>query len=306
MMWRVVLALFPVFIASFIAFGFQALRILGIAATTALLTEIGARTLFRKPATVHDGTSLISALLFALLLPPSLPSWTVALGSAFGIFFGKEIFGGLGQNPFNPALVGYAFLLVAFPDAGGGFSETLLVQDSWIGIFTLLLGGAILFGSRVIHWEIPLIYIGSVLGFSAALGHSPGEDLFSGVVLFAALFLVTDPVTTPMTRAGERWFCVVSGLLAALIRPGAALPAALSSGILATNAMNPWLDRWIRPRRSFYQGQKEALAKVKMIRLEPKPSARALPLNFRRLAFELLRWIGFILFVALLLYGLNR
>ncbi len=307
MMWTVVLALGPAVAASLILSGFQAFRVLVVATAASLLTEIGARKVFGKQPAVGDGSAVISALLFALLLPPALPSWMVALGSAFGILFGKEIFGGLGQNPFNPALVGCVFLWLAFPFKADLFMNDLAVLNSFLGVGALVIGGAMLLGARLIHWEIPFLYLGSVVGFSAALGHPVESSLLSGVFLFAALFLVTDPVTSPITRAGERWFALGSGLLAALTRPLVPSQASMAYAILTMNAMNPWLDRYLRPSRSLrLQKRPEALERIKILRLEPKSRERGGPRSFQAFALEFLRWLAFISLLALLLYGLNH
>ena len=123
-MWNVVGALVPVVGAAAWFFGVSALLVILAAALGALLTE---RALGRG-GTIGDGSAVITGLLLGLTLPAGLPLWMAFLGAAFGIGFGKLVWGGLGQNVFNPALVGRAFLQAAFPVAittwpltGGGF-----------------------------------------------------------------------------------------------------------------------------------------------------------------------------------------
>ncbi|MHB1097674.1 MAG: RnfABCDGE type electron transport complex subunit D [Gemmatimonadaceae bacterium] len=112
-MWTVAASLVPVVLSSAFFFGISAILVILAAMFGALLTE---RAL-SKPGTLQDGSAMITGLLLGLSLPPGIPLWMAALGGAFGIGFGKVIWGGLGQNAFNPALIGRAFLQTAFPVA---------------------------------------------------------------------------------------------------------------------------------------------------------------------------------------------
>jgi electron transport complex protein RnfD len=112
-MWNVAASLAPIIAAAAWAFGVSALLVIAASALGALATE---RT-FGKGGTLADGSAVITGLLLGLSLPAGLPLWMAFLGGAFGIGFGKLVWGGLGQNVFNPALVGRAFLQAAFPVA---------------------------------------------------------------------------------------------------------------------------------------------------------------------------------------------
>ncbi|HUH12618.1 MAG TPA: RnfABCDGE type electron transport complex subunit D [Longimicrobiales bacterium] len=112
-MWSVVLSLMPVVAVSTWLFGAAALLVIAAATLGALLTERA----FGPGGTLRDGSAAITGLLLGLTLPAGMPLWMAFLGGAFGIGFGKLIFGGLGQNIFNPALLGRAFLQAAFPTA---------------------------------------------------------------------------------------------------------------------------------------------------------------------------------------------
>ena len=125
-MWNVVGSLVPVIVASAWFFGVSALLV--VAAAT--LGAVAAERAVGKGGTLADGSAAITGLLLGLTLPAGMPLWMVFLGGAFAIGFGKAVWGGLGQNVFNPALVGRAFLQAAFPVAittwpsvGGGFFE---------------------------------------------------------------------------------------------------------------------------------------------------------------------------------------
>jgi len=113
-MWSVVISLVPVVAASIYFFGPSAILVLLASIAGCLLTE---RMFGSNPGSVADGSAMITGLLLGLTLPPGFPLWMAFLGGVFGMGFGKLIYGGLGQNIFNPALVGRAFLQAAFPVA---------------------------------------------------------------------------------------------------------------------------------------------------------------------------------------------
>jgi len=112
-MWNVVGSLVPIVGASVWFFGPSALLVILAATLGALLPE----RLFGRSGSLGDGSAVITGILLGLTLPPGLPLWMAFLGGVFGIAFGKLVFGGLGQNIFNPALLGRAFLQAAFPVA---------------------------------------------------------------------------------------------------------------------------------------------------------------------------------------------
>jgi electron transport complex protein RnfD len=116
-MFNVVLALLPTTLFAVYAFGLTALLTLVTALASCLLTEHVVCKLTRKASTVGDWSVTITGLLYGLTLPPGLPLWMVAVGGFIAVGMGKLLFGGLGYNPFNPALVGRAFLQAAFPVA---------------------------------------------------------------------------------------------------------------------------------------------------------------------------------------------
>jgi len=113
----VVIALFPVCIFAVYAFGTAAALVLATATISCIVTEHVLCKMTGKPSTVGDWSVAITGLIYGLTLPPALPLWMVAVGGIFAVAIGKFLFGGLGSNAFNPALVGRAFLQAAFPQA---------------------------------------------------------------------------------------------------------------------------------------------------------------------------------------------
>ncbi|MBI5378700.1 MAG: RnfABCDGE type electron transport complex subunit D [Nitrospirae bacterium] len=114
-MWTVVATLLPATLVSVYFFGWDALYVLLLTTGAALGTEAAIQRLLKQPLTIEDGSATVTGLLLALTLPPGSPWWLGIVGGVIAIALGKQVFGGLGYNPFNPALVGRVFLLIAFP-----------------------------------------------------------------------------------------------------------------------------------------------------------------------------------------------
>ncbi len=128
-MWNVVGSLAPIVAVAIYFFGPSAIAVIGAATVGAMGVEwfVGPRK------TLLDGSAAITGILLGLTLPAGMPIWMAFLGGAFGIAFGKLVFGGLGQNPFNPALVGRAFLQAAFPTAITTWPSTEMSWGAWRG-----------------------------------------------------------------------------------------------------------------------------------------------------------------------------
>lgn len=114
-MWWVNASLAPAALWGAYVFGPDALMILAASVLGAVLAEWGASRMLRRPSTIADGSAVCTGLLLALSLPPRLPAWEAFVGAVFAIALGKMIFGGLGFNLFNPAMLGRAFLMASFP-----------------------------------------------------------------------------------------------------------------------------------------------------------------------------------------------
>lgn len=301
-MGEVLLALLPVLAAGCWFFGLGALLVTAMATLGALATEWYFWS--RKQGSLRDNSALLTGLLLGLILPPAIPLWMAFLGGMASIGLGKLIWGGLGQNIFNPALVGRAFLQACFPTAittwnvpsaffelpSSLFALPLMkgqtdavstatplglakfehqvteLQPLLLGnvsgsigetsAVVLILCGVWLAGRRVFDWRLPVSTLLSVAAFSAAL-HLWKPDLYpgplfqilSGGLLFAAVFMVTDPVTTPATLRGAWIFGIGTGFLVVLIRVFGGLPEGVMYAILLMNAVTPHLNRYTQPRR---------------------------------------------------------
>ncbi|MCL0060540.1 RnfABCDGE type electron transport complex subunit D [Dehalococcoidia bacterium] len=279
-MYIVVLALtFPT-IAGIYFFGYRALLVMAVSIAVAVLTEYGVKKLRKRPF-VMDGSAILTGLLLALTLPPTVPLWMVAIGSVFSIAIVKEAFGGLGHNIFNPALGGRAFMAVSFPvemtswvlpmdfvtDAvttatplAEGFVWQLdrleLYKAMLLGniggsigetsALLILVGGLLLIALRIIDWRIPLAYIATVALFTFALGQDAIFHVLAGGLMLGAFFMATDYVTSPITHKGRIIFGVGVGLLTVVIRLFGGLPEGVAFSILMMNAVTPLIDRHIK------------------------------------------------------------
>lgn len=199
-MHSVVMALFPAIAASAYFFGWRAILLILVCVATCMLTEYGVQKIRKKPIRVHDGSAIITGILLALMLPPTFPVFGAILGSAFAIGVGKQLFGGLGYNFFNPALLGRAFLLATYPvlittwsapgqvgaiDAISAATPLALwkfehqsvpLMDLFIGnvagslgetsVIAILIGGLYLRWKGIINWKLPLGYLGAIAVFS--------------------------------------------------------------------------------------------------------------------------------------------
>ena len=229
-----------------------------------------------------DISWIVSPLVLALMLPPTIKLWVVAVASTFGIFFGKSIFGGLGKNIFNPAVVGVLFVTISFPAMitaaewihpsiadftgttplvmlNGGGEFTYLFKDLLfgnvpgnigetfrIGIIVLGIGLLVL---KVADWRIPVSFLGATLVMTA-IGHwlspsvfpDPIISLFVGGILFAAFFVATDPVTAPVKANGRIVFGIGLAFFTVLIRNFATFQEGVIFAIILMNAIAPLID----------------------------------------------------------------
>ncbi len=116
LMYGVIIALVPAFMVSLFVFGIGALIVTSISIITCVLTEyLIQKLILKSESSISDGSAIVTGTLLAFNLPSNLPWWMIVIGCIFAIAIGKMVFGGLGNNPFNPALVGRVFLLISFP-----------------------------------------------------------------------------------------------------------------------------------------------------------------------------------------------
>ena len=114
-MFMVILALLPACLAGIWHFGVRALWIMLLTVASAVAWEVLANKVMKQKLSIYDGTAILTGLLLAMNLPPTVPEWVCVLGAFIAIVLGKMVYGGMGYNPFNPALVGRVALLLGLP-----------------------------------------------------------------------------------------------------------------------------------------------------------------------------------------------
>jgi len=244
--WKVNLSLLPAISASLIFFGVDAARIFVVTVLAAIVGEVVARKLFFKPKTLYDGSAVLTGILLFLMLPPSIPSWMAGLGAFGAIFFGKEIFGGLGANPFNPALVGRAFLQISFPNVMSWAAIPDVPEAAIFLIVAFLIGGGILIWQNLIFWEVPLLHMAIIYFLSSFVGVLPWRQLEAGAIFLIAIYVITDPVTTPLSRYGNRVVAIATAVLALILKwYWQDYLAGVVFAVLIVNAFTPWIDHWV-------------------------------------------------------------
>lgn len=209
-MWGVIIAMLPAFLVSVYFFGIDALVLTLVSVASCLFFEwvIQKYILKGNLSTLSDGSAVITGMLLAFNVPSSLPLWLIILGSLVAIGVGKMTFGGLGKNPFNPALVGRVFLFLSFPTDmamsawpkpsplfGSGIADAITgpttlslikqgkelpaVTDMLVGnvggsfgeisAIAILIGGIYMICRKIISWHIPVSFLGSAFIFALIL-----------------------------------------------------------------------------------------------------------------------------------------
>lgn len=305
-MYTVVIAMVPAMLVSVYFFGLDALKIMLISSLACLFFEWAIQKfLIKGPSTIGDGSALVTGILLAFNVPSNLPIWILIVGAFIAIGMGKMSFGGLGKNPFNPALVGRVFLLISFPvqmtswpapkalfgniaaspDAMGGATPLGFLKEGlrkssvpelmekmpdmmtdFIGFIggslgevsavALLIGAIYMLIKKVITWEIPTAYIGSVVVFTGILWLinpnmyiDPLFHLLTGGLILGAFFMATDMVSSPISTKGQIIFGIGCGVITILIRIWGAYPEGVSFAILIMNAFTPLINRGFKPKR---------------------------------------------------------
>jgi electron transport complex protein RnfD len=324
LMRQVLLACVPGILVLWYFFGWGVFYQIILASLTAVISEalfLKLRGRDWRPA-INDSSALVTAFLLAIAIPPLSPWWLIVIGTSFSIIFVKQLYGGLGFNPFNPAMAGYVLLLISFPvlmsswapsidmwgqqlgllDTGSvifagmtqvgvsytelinGFdgystatplddmknqirlelmpSEILaqpahqLMTTGWMWAnLAFLLGGLYMMWKKTIDWHLPAaLLIGlaaTALLFNLFAPEQYPSALFhllSGGTMFAAFFIITDPVSASTTPKGRWIFGIGVGVLIWVIRTFGGYPDAIAFAILLMNMAVPTIDFYTRPR----------------------------------------------------------
>ena len=276
-MTHVIIGLFPMIIAGVLIFGGSALMLMGLSVAMCLLWEKLFCVITKKKDTTDDLSAVVTGILLSFNVPATLPLWMMVIGTFVAIVITKMLFGGLGQNFANPAIVGRIVLTLSFAEAMTTFVEPFYYRSTdvvtqatplatgkasykdllfgnisgclgEVCAIAILIGGVYLLCMRIITWHIPLAYIGTVGIFSFLAGKDPLYQILSGGLLLGAFFMATDYVTSPTTKTGKLIFGVGCGIITCVIRFYASSAEGVSYAILLMNIITPYIDMATRKK----------------------------------------------------------
>lgn len=278
LMGNVLIALVPSIVASALIFGPRALLLVGVTTAACVGFEYLYCLLMHKPNPVGDLSACVTGVILALNMPVNMPLWIAIVGTLVAIVLVKQLFGGLGYNFANPALIGRIVLFLGFasrmtayvyPDMAvdalasatplnayvNPYNVSLLdmllgIHGGMLGetcILAILLGLAYLLFTHTIQITIPASIVGTVFVLTLLATGSPYVALvrcMSGGLLFGAVFMATDYVTSPFTTKGKLFYGIFIGLVTFLIREFGSMNEGMSFAILLGNLMVPWFNAW--------------------------------------------------------------
>ena len=284
-MYDVVIALIPAFAMAVYSFGVRALILTAVSVATCIATEYIWQKILKRDIEALDGIAILTGILFAFVVPVGMCLQYVIVGNFIAITLGKIVYGGLGHNIFNPALIGRAFVQASWPVAittfaydgkagatvldamkrGIPLTDSLIYEggNQYINAFlgqmggclgetsalALLIGGVYLIYKKQIDWKVPAVMIGTVFVLTWAMGADPLMQIFSGGLFLGAFFMATDMVTSPTTSKGRVVFALGLGILISLIRMKGGYPEGTAYAILIMNGVVPLIDRYIRAKK---------------------------------------------------------
>ena len=272
-MQRVCIALVPTLIASVFIFGINSLILTAVTVAACVFFEWAYCKLMGREIPVADFSAVVTGMLLAFNLPATLPWWMAIVGAFIAIVIVKQLFGGLGYNFANPAIVarialavGFASRMANYPKPANGIdalaSATPLAVSGQLGAgqyvtlllgnhggvlgetcaITILLGGIYLIVTKVISPMIPVTYLATVAVLSLLAGKDPIVQLLSGGLMLGAFFMATDYVTSPTTDKGKLIFGIGLGFITMMIRKFGTMNEGVSFAILLMNLLVPYID----------------------------------------------------------------
>jgi len=279
-MLDVIIALIPALIMSVLFFGWRSLLLTCVSVAACVLSEYLWERLRHIEVTVVDLSAVVTGILLAYNVPVGMPLWELIIGDVAAIIGVKMLFGGLGCNFMNPALVGRIVLMFSFTTDMTTYVEasslgnllptvdaistatplTVLDQLDWSNFLqlyigntsgvigetsaiALMLGGIYLYARGVIKLQIPLAYIGGTMLFSWLFGGAqPVLSVFAGGVMLGAIFMATDYVTSPFTNWGKIIFGLGCGLVTSAIRVFGNYAEGVTFAILLMNILVPYIN----------------------------------------------------------------
>ena len=279
-MQRVCLALVPALIASVFIFGVKSLILTAVTVAACVLFEMGYCKLVGRENPVGDFSAVVTGMLLAFNMPATMPVWMAIVGAFIAIVIVKQLFGGIGYNFANPAIVARIALAVGFASRMANYphpntqidalaSATPLAVAGELGsseyvtlllgnhggvlgetcAIALLVGGIYLIATKTISAMIPVSYLATVAVLSMCFGLDPIVQLLSGGLMLGAFFMATDYVTSPTTEKGKLVFGIGLGVITMMIRHFGTMNEGVSFAILLMNLLVPYIEILTRQDR---------------------------------------------------------
>ena len=303
------MAILPALVVAVYFLKMQAIKVIVVSVVAAVVIDAFLQWLFKKEINLKNPYAIFTGLLFAAIMPVTMPWWGICAGLFMGLLVGLYVYGGVGSNPFNPVLVGWAILKLSYPGymdmsssilgvlklegigaiiedysylsesygieefntlgakfklllkfllqwKTGAWSDELVLYTGSICALALIIGGLFLIWRRYASWHAPVGFLLTVFCFSVIFYKGDRSYLFpylliqllAGSTLITAFFLVTDPVTTPVTNAGMFVFGVLAALVMMLGRLWGKWIDPGFFGVLVANAFTPLIDRIVKPK----------------------------------------------------------
>ncbi len=272
-MLHVIIAMLPAAGAATYIYGIRALLMIVVCSAVCVLTELLFEKITKRTRTINDLSAVVTGMLLAFNLPPTLPFYMAIIGSVIAILVVKQFFGGIGQNFANPAITARIILMLSFTSymttwvqpfyynlpADAVSAATPLVSETKYELFdlffakpgcigeccnaALILGGLYLIVMRIINPVTPVAYIGTVALLTWVSGGDVTLQVLSGGLILGAFFMATDYATTPIRTTGKLIFAVGCGLLTFIIRSFGTMPEGVSYSILIMNILTPYIDK---------------------------------------------------------------
>ncbi|WP_455037165.1 RnfABCDGE type electron transport complex subunit D [Leptotrichia massiliensis] len=289
----VIIALFPAIIAAGLVYGLTALLVIVTSIFSAVITEkLFSRIFLNDKDSALDLSAVITGILMALTLAPLTSLPVVAFGASMAIIFGKLMYGGIGKNVLNPAVVGREFMTVFFPAAMSSgtiwfsqealrlskinffvnfqktpimsyLDELLLTSSGSLGsysVFALIMGGLYLLLKNRISWHIPVTLFAT--SFIATMILKDGISVSMGGLLLTGIFMATDMPTSPSFGGGKIYYGIMLGVVIVLLSVLGVKNETLSYVLLILNPFTRFINKVFRPVVFGYDVKEEVVKQV--------------------------------------------
>jgi len=223
-MWSKIVILLILSLFSVVVFGLEALALVLVSVSAAVLTEAGIQKLTNQKLTIQDGDAVLIGLIIALLLPPDIKLWIPVVGAFFAVALVKHAFGGLGSTLFNPAIAAWVFMNMSWGALTGSksiphiseytdlFMEFGAGRLAEVSSVVLIIGGLYLIHKKYIDWRIPFFYLSSTIIMAVILGEELSYVL-TGMLFLGVFILAPDPTTSPITKNGRIIYGLLCGIM---------------------------------------------------------------------------------------------